>query len=60
MVGTDLALMIADIKRVSQGFSGLQNCMYVGKLLNKSFLNIDLMHQISNFSKMVFCGSWNI
>jgi hypothetical protein len=27
---------------------------YPGKLLNKSVLNIDLLRQISNFSKMTF------
>ena len=41
-------------------FSEFQNLRYVGKLLSKSFLNIDLLRQTSNFSKMVFFDSWRI
>jgi len=38
------------------GFSEFQKFGYVGKLLNKSFLNSDLLRQISNFSEKIFFG----
>jgi hypothetical protein len=38
-------------------FLEIQNLGYVGKLLNKPFLNIDLMRQISNFLNWSFSAA---